>query len=132
MPQTATLIRSALIVGAGGFVGAAARYLVAGWAQGLMKSALFPLGTLTVNVAGCFVIGLLGGLSENLETFRPETRLFVFIGILGGFTTFSTFGYETMSLARDGQHALALGNVTLHVLAGLAAVWVGYGVSQLR
>ena len=119
-----------LVVGLGGFLGSILRYLVSGWVQSLAATASFPLGTIVVNVLGCLVLGFLGGLSENVGLFAPATRMFLFLGVLGGFTTFSSFGYETASLARDAQMALALANVGLHVVLGLGATWVGYSLSM--
>lgn len=125
-------MRDFLIVGLGGFLGSGFRFAVSRLMQQLMPAAFFPVGTLTVNLVGCFIIGLLGGWVENLESFNPQVRLFLFIGLLGGFTTFSTFGYETMALLRDRQVAWALLNVGVHVIVGLAAVWAGYSISNLR
>nr|HPQ66639.1 CrcB family protein [bacterium] len=90
-------LKNLLIVGLGGFVGSVLRYSVSGWVQRLAPEGSFPLGTLAVNVTGCLVLGFLGGLAENLEVFAPGTRVFVFLGVLGGFTTFSSFGYETQA-----------------------------------
>jgi len=119
------------IVGVGGFIGSALRYLVAGWAQQVSQSLDFPYGTLTVNLVGCFVIGFLGQLAEARGIFTPETRLLVFIGMLGGFTTFSSFGNDTLNLARSGQMFNALGNVAVNVIFGLLLVWVGRTVAYL-
>jgi len=119
------------IVGIGGFIGSVLRYLVAGWAQGLSKSLDFPYGTLTVNLVGCFVIGFLGQLAEARGIFTPETRLLVFIGMLGGFTTFSSFGNDTLNLARSGQMFNALSNVAVNVIFGLLLVWLGRTVAYL-
>ena len=87
----------------------------------------FPAATLIVNIVGCFVIGTLAGLiaAERLA-FPFYWREFVFVGILGGFTTFSTFGLDTLTLARTGAFGAALVNVALHVGVGLAAVYVGF------
>ena len=93
-----------LFVGAGGFLGAVLRYWLSSTVQQLSNSALVPVGTLVVNVLGCLVIGFLSELAEEHGLFTAEARAFVFIGILGGFTTFSTFGNETMNLLRDGQN----------------------------
>ena len=90
-----------------------------------MDKPWFPAGTLAVNLAGCLAIGFLGGIAEQRRIFDPEIRLFVFVGILGGFTTFSAFSYETASLAHDARLAAALLNITLQVLVGLLAVWLG-------
>jgi CrcB protein len=73
--------------------------------------ATFPFGTLCVNLSGCFLIGLLGGLSESRQVFGPELRIFIFIGILGGVTTFSSFAHEMLALARDAEFARALANI---------------------
>ncbi len=83
-----------------------------------------------VNVVGCFVIGVLGGLGDSRQLIGTELRLFLFIGILGGFTTFSAFGYETLALVREADASRAVLNVVLHVVAGLLAVWIGYGLGR--
>jgi len=114
-----------LIVGAGGFVGAILRYVLSGVVQNLSGSALFPFGTLAVNMVGCFAIGLLSYMAEYRGLFGPETRLFVFIGLLGALTTFSTFGHETYGLIKDARVSIALLNVGIHVVAGLTFVWLG-------
>ena len=119
------------IVGLGGFIGSSLRYLVGGWAQGLSKSLDFPYGTLTVNLIGCFVIGFLGELAEARGIFASETRLLVFIGMLGGFTTFSSFGNDTLNLARSGQMLNALTNIAVNVIFGLLLVWLGRTVAYL-
>ena len=119
------------IVGIGGFIGSTLRYLVAGWAQQLSKSLDFPYGTLTVNLIGCFVIGFLGQLAEARGILASEARLLVFIGLLGGFTTFSSFGNDTLNLARSGQMLNALTNVAVNVVFGLLLVWLGRTVAYL-
>lgn len=119
------------LVGAGGFAGSVLRYLLSGFIQQLTKSAVFPYGTLAVNLAGCFVIGFLSQLAETRGVFTPETRALVFVGFLGGFTTFSTFGNESLNLLRAGENAYALLNAALHLLFGLGAVWLGRTASYL-
>jgi CrcB protein len=119
------------IVGIGGFIGSALRYLVGGWAQNFSRSLDFPYGTLTVNLIGCFVIGFLGQLAEARGIFASETRLLVVIGLLGGFTTFSSFGNDTLNLARSGQTLNALTNVAVNVVFGLLLVWMGRTVAYL-
>lgn len=118
-----------LLVGAGGFIGSVLRYLVSGYVQQWSKSIGFPYGTLAVNVIGCLLIGFLAALVETRGLFTPEARAFVFIGLLGGFTTFSTFGNESMNLWRDGENLLVLANITGHLLLGLGAVWLGRGLA---
>lgn len=117
---------SVLLVGTGGFIGTVGRYLLGGWIHRLVPMATFPVGTLYVNLLGCFLIGLLGGLSESRQMFGPELRIFIFMGILGGFTTFSIFAHETLALARDAEFARALANIGEQLIGGLASAWVGY------
>lgn len=117
------------IIAAGGAVGAVLRYVVS---VGIhrMAGTGFPWGTLTVNLLGCLVIGLVWGASERMHM-PAEARLFVFAGLLGAFTTFSTFGLETMNLFRDGQVGVALAYVTASNGAGIGAVALGFFVSRL-
>lgn len=122
---------NALLVGAGGFIGSIFRYICGKTVHSLLQQyPWFPFGTLTVNVAGCLLIGFLAGLSETRHIFSAEARLFVFAGFLGGFTTFSSFGYETFVLARDVQPTAAIANVALHLVLGLGAVWAGNLLSR--
>ena len=114
-----------LLAGIGGFIGSTLRYAATGYVQQLSRSINFPYGTLAVNLIGCFIIGFLSQLVESRGIFTAESRTFVFIGILGGFTTFSAFGNETMNLWRDGQNTLALANVAAHLVLGLGSVWIG-------
>lgn len=120
-----------LLVGAGGFIGSVLRYLVSGWVQQASRSVAFPFGTLAVNVIGCFVIGILAQLAESRGVFTSESRLFVFTGLLGGFTTFSSFGNETLNLARDSQLMNAFANVSANLVIGLVAVWLGRAAAYL-
>ncbi len=120
-----------VIIGLGGCVGAILRYLVAGGVHTLAKTESFPVGTMTVNVAGCLLIGIGGGLIENRQLFSPEWRAFLFVGILGSFTTFSTFGLETFNLAKEGQWLASFGNVGISLILGLAAVLAGHMLSRL-
>lgn len=120
-----------LLVGIGGFIGSVMRYLASGYVQQTTKSVDFPYGTLAVNVIGCFVIGFLAQLAESRGVFTSESRLFVFTGILGGFTTFSSFGNETINLVRDSQIMNAFANVSANLVIGLFAVWLGRTVSYM-
>jgi CrcB protein len=120
-----------LLVGIGGFLGSVSRYLASGYVQQISKSADFPYGTLAVNVLGCFIIGFLSQLAENRGLFTGESRLFAVTGFLGGFTTFSSFGNETLNLARDSQMMNALANIGANVMIGLFAVWLGRAVAYL-
>jgi fluoride exporter len=114
-----------LCVGIGGFIGSVVRYILSGLVQEWTKREDFPVGTLAVNLVGCLIVGLLSELAEARGAFSPEGRAFVFIGILGGFTTFSAFGNETMNLWRDKQTFLASVNVASHIILGLGLVWLG-------
>jgi CrcB protein len=112
-----------LLAGIGGFVGSALRYVLAGFVQNWSGSIRFPFGTLAVNLAGCLVIGFLSQLADTRGLFSAEARVLIFIGVLGGFTTFSAFGNETINLWRDGQSALAAANISAHLVLCLGAVW---------
>ena len=118
-----------LLVGAGGFLGSVARALLSNFVQQTSASQ-FPYGTLAVNLLGCFVIGLLAQLGEAREIFSAETRAFIFIGILGGFTTFSSFGNETINLLRSGFPLSACLNILAQLALGLLAVWGGRLLAQ--
>ena len=125
MPSFLSIIYVAL----GGALGSASRYLLGTWTQSISKSIDFPYGTLTVNLIGCFVIGFLSQLAESRGAFSSESRAFVFVGILGGFTTFSSFGNDTINLLRDGETFNALANIGANVIVGLLLVWLGRMVS---
>ena len=112
-----------LWVGLGGFVGAILRYSLSAWAH-RMHDGDFPVGTLLVNVLGCFAIGALMALLDR-GMGSEELRLFAAAGLLGALTTFSTFGYETLELLRNGSMGLALGNILANASIGLLAVWLG-------
>jgi fluoride exporter len=112
-------------VGLGGFIGAVLRYLVSGWVQERSGSIVFPFGTAAVNLIGCFCIGLLAYLVESRSFFSVETRAFILIGLLGSFTTFSTFGSETLTLLRGGRLDLAVLYAGGQVAGGVAMVFAG-------
>jgi fluoride exporter len=120
-----------LLVGVGGFIGSVLRYMAGGVLGRLKAGWTFPLETLVVNIAGCIAIGLLAGLSEARGLFSGATRAFLFIGLLGGFTTFSSFGYETFQLMRDGQWPDAALSTALQVMLGIGGVWIGSVVSGM-
>ena len=120
-----------LLVGLGGGLGTMGRYALGGLIGRLKSGWSFPIETLVVNVAGCLAIGLLAGLAESRGVFSGVTRAFLFAGVLGGFTTFSTFGYETFQLLRDAQFAAAVLSAGLQVVGGLGAVWAGTVLARL-
>jgi CrcB protein len=113
-----------LLVAAGGAVGAVLRYGLSGLVQG-RTGAIFPYGTLAVNVVGCLLMGVISELAESRGALEPGTRALITVGVLGGFTTFSAFGNETLNLLRDGERALAAGNIAANLILALAAVWAG-------
>ncbi len=112
-------------IGMGGFVGAVLRYLVSGYIQNITKATGFPYGTLAVNIIGSFIIGLAFFYIESSSTIDPQTKSFVLVGVLGAFTTFSTFSIETFDLLQGGQVMGALVNMGAHGLLGMLAVWSG-------
>lgn len=114
-----------LIVGVGGFLGSIARYLLGGWVLHHTIEARFPWSTFAVNVAGCLIIGVLSGLAERFEMIGPSARIFLFTGVLGGFTTFSAFGLETVYLLRRGEFLVAATYAGGSVIAGVVALWIG-------
>jgi CrcB protein len=125
-------MKGILLVALGGALGSVARFKISGWILHHTVDWRFPAGTFAVNVLGCLVAGVLVGFAEKYEYFSADTRLFLFTGILGGFTTFSAFGLETMFLIRRGEWLIAGSNVVVSVLAGLAALWLGWGAVTAR
>jgi CrcB protein len=119
-----------LLVGAGGFLGANARFLLARWI-GEGVATRFPLGTFAINVTGSFLLGVLGtAVAQKLVPGADHLRLALGVGFLGAYTTFSTFEYETHALLEDGLSATALANVALSVVVGLVAVRLGVLVAR--
>ena len=124
------MIARTLVVGMGGFLGASARYLLGGAIYRWLP-ATFPWGTFVINVTGCFGIGLVVGLAEERMILGPTTRLFLTVGVLGGYTTFSSFGYETMVLLRESSFGAAAFNVLAQVALGLLAVVAGAAAARI-
>ena len=119
-----------LLVIAGGAVGTLFRYQIAMRLQSASGGA-FPVGTLAVNVSGAFIAGLLATLLLERSAVSAEVRTAILVGVLGGYTTFSTFSVETLTLTNDGQWGLAALNVAASVAAALFAVWAGQSVARL-
>ena len=113
-----------LIIGVGGFVGAISRYMLAVWI-GERWGRSFPLGTFVINVSGSFLIGLLMTVMAERFTENPQWRLFLVVGFLGAYTTFSTFEYETGALLKDSEWLFAGLNVVLSVVVGFIALKLG-------
>jgi CrcB protein len=112
-----------ILVGIGGFIGAILRYILGGWIQNGFVN--FPVGTLTINTIGSFFLGLIMYLSEYQGVFSDQTRIFLTIGILGAFTTLSTFGYESFRLLDDSKLTFMAINVVSTVLFSMLAVYLG-------
>jgi CrcB protein len=125
-------MKQLLLVGLGGGLGAMARYKLGGLVLHHTTDWRFPLGTFVVNVLGCFAIGVLAGLAERQGLLAADVRLFLLTGLLGGFTTFSAFGLETVFLLRRGETPVALLYVGLSVLCGLAVLWLGMQLAPHR
>lgn len=119
-----------LLVGVGGSLGAMARYGLSGLVHKHLSDS-FPYGTLVVNLVGCLAIGAILYLVEDRALLGPQARLFAAVGVIGGFTTFSAFGYETLQLLRDGRIGAACLNAACSVVLGLLAVWLGRTVLRL-
>lgn len=119
-------MKSVLLVALGGALGSVARFKLSGWVLHQTPNWRFPAGTLAVNLIGCFIAGLLAGMAVKQDVFTAEARVFLFTGLLGGFTTFSAFGLETLLLLKRGEAAVALTNVVVSVVIGLLVAWLGY------
>ena len=118
-------MRHLLLVGLGGAIGAVARWKLGGAVLHHTADWKFPLSTFLVNCAGCLAAGVLAGLATKLDMFTPDARLFLFTGLLGGFTTFSAFGLETVTLLRRGEYVVAIAYALLSVVVGVAGLWLG-------
>ena len=112
-----------VVVALGGALGSVLRYKAGAVVLHQVGPTQFPYGTFSVNVAGCLIAGLLAGLGEHFNFLTADVRLFLFTGCLGGFTTFSAFGVETIGLVERGQWSVAATYVLLSVACGLAALW---------
>lgn len=117
-----------MVVGVGGFFGAGLRFALGSWVHRVLPAAAFPWGTMAVNLLGCLLIGLLASYRQPLE---PGVRLFLMVGLLGGFTTFSTFALETLTLTQQDNYLMAFVNVAAKVLFGLLAAWAGFELGRL-
>ena len=124
------MMQKLIYIGVAGLVGTLGRYWLSGVAA-RRYGETFPVGTLLVNVIGCFLAGLLFYLMQERFLVGEPWRTAVLIGLLGGFTTFSSYGLQTFTLLRDGEFAFAALNVVLSNLAGLLMVWIGYSLAKL-
>lgn len=119
-----------LLVFAGGGIGAIARYWLSGFVYQKIGSD-FPSGTLLVNILGCLLIGIMMSVLEERFVVYPSLRIFLTMGILGGFTTFSSFSFETVALLRDGELFYATANVVLSVVTCLGSTWLGFSLGKI-
>jgi len=118
-----------LLIGFAGFIGTLGRY----WLSGIVArryGETFPFGTLTVNLVGCFIVGLLFYLMQERYLVNENVRSIVLIGLIGGFTTFSSLGLQTFTLLRDNEIALAALNIIASNVLGLLLVWAGYTLGK--
>ena len=122
-------MRDLFVIGLGGALGSICRYLVQVWADRYVSTS-FPVGTLLVNISGCLLIGLLYGLFTRHAGMDLGWRLFLITGICGGYTTFSSFSYESISLLREGQLAYFFLYVLGSVIVGLLATLLGYLITR--
>lgn len=124
------MLRTLLLVGAGGFLGSISRFLASRFFQSNYQS-VFSLGTFIVNITGCFLIGLIYGLSERNVTFGTGWKMFLTAGFCGGFTTFSTFANENLALLRDGAFFHFFLYTGLSIFLGIAATFTGILLTKL-
>ncbi len=118
-------MKECLLVGIGGMLGSIARYLSSGYFIHTFPNAKFPWGTFFVNLLGCFIIGLIAGLIEKLSGYNSEIRLICITGFLGGFTTFSAFGIESLHLLKGGDTVIAVMYVSGSVVLGILLAYLG-------
>jgi CrcB protein len=119
------MLKYALITGTGGFIGSALRYLMQRLSA-LIFPVSFPYGTFIVNLLGAFIIGVLFAISEQTTLIGPQWRIFAITGILGGFTTFSSFTLDTMNLLRESQYLYAITYISLTIVLGIMFTIAGY------
>lgn len=126
-----------LVIGLGGALGSMVRFGLGSWIDSGATSAkagpIFPWGTIIVNITGCFIIGFIFTISstEGRILLNPNMRNFILIGILGGYTTFSSFSLQTLLLAQDGQWGSAVANVAISVVLCLCGVWFGAALANV-
>lgn len=123
-------MKALLLVGLGGFLGAVARWQLGSWLDRLSNGSKFPVGIFAVNGLGCLLMGLLFGWFSTRDGFSDDWRLFAAVGFLGAFTTFSTFGHNTLMLFHEGHANLAFANILASVIVGVLAAWLGYSLAK--
>ena len=121
------MVRQLLFIAVGSAAGGVLRFLISKWMNAAMISG-FPYGTLLVNLAGCFLIGLFYGLALKSSSYSPALILFLTTGFCGGFTTFSAFSYENLQLLKTGAYGMAAAYITLSVAGGLILTFLGFQI----
>ncbi len=124
------MYRSLLLVAIGSCIGGVSRFLCQQFVQKHFPSSI-PLGTLSVNIIGCFIIGVIYGLANKNDILSPELRMFIATGFCGGYTTFSSFAYENISLIQEGEFYYTGLYILLSLIIGFAAVYAGILVTKL-
>ena len=122
-------MKSLLLVGFGGFLGATSRWLLAQSIDRWLMESRFPFGIFVVNMLGCLVIGYVMGLAHARDAVPDHSRLLFIVGFLGSFTTYSTFSWNSFELIRNGQPGYAIANLTATLIIGMLAVWLGYAIA---
>ncbi|RKD34222.1 hypothetical protein BET03_07790 [Thermohalobacter berrensis] len=122
-------MKKIILLGTGGFIGSNLRYWISVWVSEFV-GMYFPYGTLAVNVLGCFILGFIMIYGTEVIELNPQIKLFIGTGMLGALTTFSTFSFETISLIRESSYSLAILNILLNIIIGLAGVWLGFIVAK--
>lgn len=123
------MLRLMLIAGCGGFIGTSLRFLINKLFVMFWKLP-FPLATFVINITGCFAFGIITGFLQKSGIISPKLNAFLIVGFCGGFTTFSTFSFEALSLGFTSQAILSLCYIALSVFAGLLATWAGIAISS--
>jgi CrcB protein len=121
-------LRTVFLVGSGGFLGANARYWLGSWMQSRLGAA-FPWQTLTINVSGSFIMGLFMGLMLT-RNWSPDWRFFLAVGVLGGYTTFSAFSYEAVTLISDKSYAYAFWYIAGSAILSILGAWLGIVIAR--
>jgi len=122
---------SLIMVGIGGFFGSMGRYAMVVWVKHLCKGDIFPWGTLVVNALGCLVLGYASGLVYHKNLLSSHLQLLIMVGFLGGFTTFSTFGADTVNLFRTHHNTTGLLYVLAQLVLGVSLSWGGFAASKI-
>ena len=125
------MIHPLILVAMGGAIGSMARYGVSSLVVKQVNPVNFPWGTFSVNILGCMLAGVFLLVAESMQSISQEARLFVVTGLLGGFTTFSAFGIETLGLLRRGEMLIAISYASLSIIVGVLAMWLSYSLLKV-